>query len=634
MRRHLGLAARAMLCLVAGLHSGAHAGEKVHGVSVFGPSALKYKEGEPFEYLDPKAPIAGTLRLPGEYFTKLSPFGLTGKPAPDLGHCFESLGIKSWDDDEAFSVYGLLAKRFEIADDKKSMTIALRPEARFSDGKPVTADDVVFSYDLLFDPDMNPAARVFWKGVDRLVKTDRHTVKVFFREYRRDLPIWIPYLTVYPKHVYGAPGKSLGRDFDNMPPVGSGPYEVESYVLGKSITYRRRDDYWGNHLPHRKGNMNWRRIEFQVYYDDFSKIEALKSGYLDYLCWLPRDVFERLEGDYFKKGYIVKKTFPLTRPAAMKCWVFNLRKPVFRDKELRKVIISLYDFDHVNKNLFFNEHDRIVSYFNNQPQLRAAPGPARGKVREILRGLAKKHNRPGDGVIHVPEEAFTRGPYELGTDAGGKRIPIDDRVAAACRRLDELGWTWDRSAGARARDGKTLRLEFLDDTPECFYYTEVLERVGIKAVAAKVTPLELQDRVKNRRFDLIGGWFDARKAPGRELARSFRSDEADVKGSANAMGLNNPAVDEVLQILVTSESQETVELYSKVFDRIMCANWYVIPRTWPKVDHAVYWNYLRRPKIHTPGLWAYYPIYWYWSFDQGRHDRIQQAIKDGRPFEE
>ena len=188
------------LCLaVAACFVGAvDAAQKMQGVSVFGPTALKYKPGEPFEYLATNAPIAGTLRVPGEYFTKLSPFGLTGKPAPDLGLCFEPLGIKSWSDDEAFSVYGLLAEHFEIADDKTSMTIYLRPEARFSDGQPVTADDVVFSYELLYDPDANPADKIYWKGVDRMAKIDQHTVKVFFSEYRRDLPIWIPYLTVYP----------------------------------------------------------------------------------------------------------------------------------------------------------------------------------------------------------------------------------------------------------------------------------------------------------------------------------------------------------------------------------------------------------------------------------------------------
>ncbi len=624
------------LCLVmcACLQTDAHAADTMHGVSIFGPSALKYKPGEPFEYLNPNAPIAGTMRLTGEYFTKLSPFGLTGKPAPDLGLCFEPLGIKSWSDDEAFSVYGLLAESFEIADDKSSMTITLRPEARFSDGNPVTADDVIFSHELLYDPDMNPAAKINWKGVDRMVKIDRLTVKIFFSEYRLDLPIWIPYLTVYPRHVYGAPGKNLGKDFDMARPVGSGPYEVESFAMGQSITYRRRDDYWGNHLPYRRGHMNWRRIEYQIYYDDFSKIEALKSGYLDILCGLPKDVLDGLGGDYFEKNYIVKETFPLTRPAAMKCYVFNLRKPIFQDRELRKVMISLYDFDYMNKNFFFNEEERLVSYFNNQPQLRAAPGPAQGKVLEILRELARKHNRPGEGLIRVPEEAFTRGPYELGTDSTGKRIPIEERVAAACQRLDELGWVWDASAGARTRDGERLAFEILDKSQEAFHFTEVLQQAGILAITANLSELELQDRIKNRRFDLMTGWFDARKAPGRELARSFVSDEADIKGSANTMGLKNPAVDDVLQVLVSSESQETVELYAKVLDRILCANWYVIPRTWPTVDHAVYWNYLRRPKIYTPGLWAFYPLYWYWWFDEARYERIQDAIIRGVAFEE
>jgi len=628
------LTACLLFVLAFSLCLGSRAGEKVHGTSVFGPSSLKYREGEPFEYLNPQAPIAGTLRLPGEYYTKLSPFGLTGKTAPGMGLCFESLGIKSWDDDEPFAVYGLLAKYFEIAGDKTSMTIYLRPEACFSDGRPVTADDVVFSYELLYDPDVNPAEKILWKGVDRMVKIDRHTVKIFFSKYRRDLPVWVPYLVVYPKHVYGAPGKNLGKDFNDALPVGSGPYVVESHVRGQSITYVRRDDYWGKDVPYCKGYVNWRRIEFQIFYDDFSKIEALKSGGLDYLCWLPRDVVHGLGGDYFEKNYIVHETFPLTRPAAMKCLIFNLRKPMFQDKELRKVIISLYDFDYVNKNFYFNEDERIVSYFNNQRHLRASPGPARGRVREMLEKLARKHNKPEDGTIYVPREALTRGPYELGTDADGKRFPITQRIAAASRRLDDLGWVWDPSAGVRVRNGKPLAFEILESSQEIFHYTEVLKRAGIKAVQAKLSQLERQNRTKNAQFDLMGSWFDGRKLPGRELARNFLSDEADVKGSANTMGLKNPAVDEVLQMLVVAESPENVEVCSKVFDRIMCANWYVVPLTWPTVDHAVYWNYLRGPKIHAPGLWAYYPIRWYWWFDEDRYKRIQEAIQKGVPFEE
>jgi len=405
----------AMLPLFAG------AGEKTHGISVFGPMGLKYKEGEPFDYPNPNAPIAGNFRVYTGTFTKLTTFGLTGSVAPGLElHCFEALGIKSWDNDEAYSVYGLIAEYFEIADDKNSMTIYLRNEARFSDGHPINAEDVIFSYNLLYDPDMNPAFRLAWKAVNKVTAIDSHTVKVDFNRFSRDLPITISQLVIYPKHIYGKPGLNLGEDLREALPIGSGPYQVESYIMGERIRYARYDDYWGKDLPYCKGYLNWKTIEYQVFFDGFSQFEALKSGLQDFKCWFQTDVLEKLDGDAFRKGYIKREYFPITRPAAMKCLVFNLRKPMFQDIELRKVLISLYDFDFFNRNFTYGREERIVSYFNNQPQLRGAPGPATGDVREILLKLASKYNT--DGIVYVPDAALSRGPYELGQIPNGKRL--------------------------------------------------------------------------------------------------------------------------------------------------------------------------------------------------------------------
>lgn len=193
------------------------ASEKVHGVSIFGPESLKYKEGEPFNYLKPDAPIAGTLRIATDTFTKVSFFGLIGTQPRLLEFCFDTIGIKSWDDDEPYACYGLVAEYFEIADDKKSMTIYLRKEARFSDGVPLTADDVVFSYNLMYDPDVTPSWRLRWRKIEKLVKVDKHTVKVYFKEFARDVPIAVCRLIIFPKHIYGVPGKNIGTDFRDSP---------------------------------------------------------------------------------------------------------------------------------------------------------------------------------------------------------------------------------------------------------------------------------------------------------------------------------------------------------------------------------------------------------------------------------
>lgn len=615
----------AVILLAAGTAVGA---ERWHGVSVFGPEGLKYKPGERFAYLNPEAPITGRLRMSGNGFSKLTNFGLTGVAPQWLEeYCFEALGIKSWDDDEAYSVYGLLAESFELADDKRSMTIRLRPEARFSDGVPVTADDVVFSYALLFDPDVNPALHLHLKPVERIVAVDEHTVRVDFKYYTRDLPVYVSRLVVYPRHVYGRPGVNLGEDFLDAPPVGSGPYRVKSCIMGERILYERRDDYWGRELPYCKGYLNWKEIESQVFFDAFSEQEALKSGLIDFKCYFQSDVLHKLDIDGLRQGYLIREYFPITRPAAMKCMVFNLRKPLFQDIELRKVLVSLYDFDYINRNFEYGENVRLVSYFNNQPQLRASAGPATGRIRELLLALAARHNTAD--TTYVPEAALDRGPYELGTDATGNRLPIETRVYAAARRLDELGWLWDSRQGARVKEGRKLSFEILLEDDDMFHYTEICKLAGIDARISMLSGLERQSRIRNFQYDCMGGWFDGRKAPGRELARHFMSSEADVKGSVNRSGLKNPAIDEVLDMVSTTEDRETLETYCKVFDRIMCSNWYVLPRTWPTRDHAVYWASLRGPETYVTGLWAYYNIRWFWWFDETRQKAIEAARASG-----
>ena len=620
------------VCLAAAWVPGGsvQAGEKVHGVSVFGPKSLVYKEGEGFRYLNPNAPIGGTLHLPGGYFTKLNPFGLQGKPPHGvMDHVFEPLATRSWDDKDAYALYGLLASHFEVADDRKSVKIYLRPEAKFSDGTPLTADDVVFSYDLIFEPNMSPFLRLTWKkDVARLVKIDKHTVRIDLKTWRRDLlPTLLHPFKVYPKHIYGVAGADYSRDFDQKKPIGSGPYTVDRYVMGQSITLKRNPNYWGKDLCYQKGYLNWKKIQYNTYQagDSFAVIQALKSGYLDHIASLPRDQFNRMGGEYFDKGYLKKAKFPLKRPAVMVCAVFNLRKPLFQDRELRKVITSLYDFDYINKNFFYGENERLVSYFNNRPELRGDKGPAKGKVKALIEKLAKKHNKKG--VTHVPLSCIQQGPFELGTNRKtGKRYPIDAIITAANRRLDELGWKWDPKAQVRMKDGVPLQFEIMLNRPEIFHFSETLQRAGISVTVAKLSSLEYTSRRKNFAFDMCIGWFDGRKAPGCDLARNFFANEADVRGSRNVIGLKNPAIDELLDTMITSEDREVVSIYSKAFDRIMISQCYVVPLSWPTMDYVIYWSYLKRPKNYCYALWANWNVIGFWWIDMDEYRRIKKEI--------
>ena len=244
-------------------------------------------------------------------------------------------------------------------------------------------------------------------------------------------------------------------------------------------------------------------------------MEALKSGYIDYLAaWNP-GTFRKLKGDYFDKGYIVKERFPLTRPSAMKGLVFNLRHEAFQDRRVRKIIASLYDFDFINKNFYFGSQDRETSYFLRQDHLRARPGPAEGRVREILEDLAQRYNRPDENLVYVPAEAIEIGPYDPGKAPDGSPIPIETRIQAANQELDRLGWRFDPVRKVRCQGELVLDFEINDGVDDgLFHFTQILEMSGIKGRAAKLSPLEQQGRYKNFRFDMAHVWYDGRYAPG------------------------------------------------------------------------------------------------------------------------
>jgi len=617
------------LLLLLSLDKGLDSGEKVHGVSIFGTESLKYGEHEAFTYLNPDAPKHGTFKTTGGYFTKTTPFGIRGDAPSNIEICFDTLGLKSWDDEEPYAMYGHVVQYYELADDKMSMLLHIRPGITFSDGKPLTSEDVLFSYRLINYPGMSPKWKVYWKTITDMVRVDDMTVKVLFSEYTPDTPVKMSTLTVYPKHIYGIPGTDLAQDFENQLPVGSGPYVIERAEKGARTVYKRRKDYWGDQLPRSRGMFNYDRIEVSVYYDEFSMLQALKSGLIDYTA-LTLDNYMKLSGVSLDQGYLKKSTFPLTRPSAMQASIFNLRRPLLKDIRLRSVIASLYDFDCINNNVYYGTRFRLVSYFHQQPRIRASSGPAEGRVRDELLRLAEKYNR--EGQMNIPLEALTRGPYEIGTDHEGKRIPIEQRVMAANLYLDELGWKWDPDVGARRQGDQILSLELLYNEPWIPFFVDRLEQVGIKAVVVNSGSVEGSSRQKSFRYDMCNAWYDGRHAPGREIAKHLLSERADVRGSTAFMGLKNPAVDDVLQQLISVTSRTEMEILSQVFDRIMCANIYLVPNTWPEDDYACYSNKLRGPESYCSGLWFVHNVLWFWWIDPDLEQSLQKAQSDGLPF--
>ena len=579
------------------LHSLCLADTARHGLSLYGPVGLKYRAGQPYGYANPRAPKGGTLRLSSVgSFTKLNPFTLKGVPAPGLGLVFESLMDASEDPEEVFSEYGLLAQHVAIAPDRMSITYTLQPNARFSDGTPMTADDVVFSFNLVHDPEFAPFYKMYFADVFKAAKMSPRAVKFYFKKYNQELPLIVGQLKILPRHIYGAPGKKFGSDFDDRIPVGSGPYLVASYDKSKIITYRRNPDYWGKGLAVNQGRYNFDTIAFKIFLDPITEREALKAGQIDAnQISSSREWALEYNGRDVKKGRLKKALFPHERVSGMQCYAFNLRRPLFQDVQIRKAISAAFDFDWMNENLFYGQYRRQMCFFDNNKEL-MSHGPAQGTERAELTALQKKYNRQGH--IAVPTEAITVGPFNIGDYP--RTVPLETRIKLTNEFLDKKGWRFDPLKKVRVKGAQTLRFTILLDSPQWVRivtpFIETLRRIGVQAEYQLVQPAEYAARLESFDFDMVVAVFGQSRSPGNEQRDMWSSRSADIRGSRNLIGIKNPAIDDVIDNLVRADERRTLVKYVHELDRILCANFYVIPHWYLNADRAVYWDKFAQPK--------------------------------------
>ncbi|MHC4884743.1 MAG: extracellular solute-binding protein [Planctomycetota bacterium] len=612
--------------------------EASHGLALYSQADLKYGPNEPYAHANPNAPKGGTLNL-GTLgaFTKLNPFSLKGNAAPGIGGLiFETLMDGSQDGDEAFSQYGLIAEKVSVAVDRLSMTYFLNPKAAFSDGKPLTADDVVFSFNLIKDPAFAPSYRSYYQDVVGVEKVDAHTVRFRFAKYNQELPLIVGQLSILPKHVYGAPGKKFGDDFDEMA-VGSGPYVIDSFDRSKHITYKRNPEYWGRDLSVNRGRYNFDKVVCKVFLDPVTRREALKGGVIDVeMISSSKDWALEFNGKFVKMGYMRKATFPHNRVSGMQCYVFNLRKPIFQSIKVRKAISAVFDFEHLNKNLFYNQYVRQRCYFDNNKEMMSR-GPAEGRVKEDLLALREKHNDVKAGKLFVPKDAVSRGPYHIGELRNGTTLPHKDRIALANQMLDALGFAYDKEAGARRKGDLVLSFKIT-------LYSQAFERVitpfkencakiGVKVTHRLVQPAEFGKRLKAFDFDMMIYPYGQSMSPGNEQRNYWTTKAADTRGSANFIGIRNPAVDEVVERLVEARTRKDLVRHVQVLDRILCANFYVIPHWYINYDRAIYWNRISGPKRYASRSYFVFAgggnvIDWWW-YDAAKAKKLEAARKAG-----
>lgn len=580
------------------------ASHAAHGLAL--GAAPKYPPGfSHFSYVNPDAPRGGEVYLSalGSY-DKLNPYTLKGTaPAALVDVVFETLVVQS--EDEPFSVYGLLAEDLDLARDGLSITFRLNPRARFSNGDPVTAADVKYSYDRLMSKAATPVYRAMWADVKRLVVLDPRTVRFEFKRRNRELHMIVGQLPVF-SHKWGA-----GKAFDAVTldlPIGSGPYVIERMDLGKNIVFRRDPRYWGAGEPTRRGMFNFERIVYKFYKDELVRLEAFKAGEFDFNHEnVAKNWARGYTGPKFERGELVRRELGHQNPQGMQAYVFNLRRPLFQDVRVRRALNLAMDYEWMNRQLFYDQYKRSYSYFTNSEMAAAgAPGVEELELLEPVR----THLQP-EAFQPVRKPPTTSPPHSL-----------RENLREARELLRAAGWTYRDGALRNAR-GEPFEFEILINRRSwervVAPYARNLEKLGIQVTSRVIDPALYAKRVDSFEFDMIVHWYLSSQSPGNELYLRFASETADEQGSHNLMGLKNPGIDRLVRAVLSADTREALVIACRALDRALLAGEYVIPH-WHNTVHRV--AYKSRFGIPAQQPLYYQPEDWlvkaWWSKDSER----------------
>ena len=579
--------ALAAASLVLALAAAPGHAEPQHGLSLFG-DPLKYPaDFKHFDYVNPDAPKGGSVRF-GDVgtFDNLNPFILRGVSFVRYSNSmvqpsalFDSLMTGSLD--EPLAAYGLIAQTVDLAADRMSMSFTLRKDARFHDGTPITAQDVCWTYNTLITKG-HPSFRVQLADVDKCAAPDPlHVTFTFKSNQDRSLPMTVATLPVLPEHWW------QGKDFSQPtldPPLGSGPYKIAAVDPGRSITYERVKDYWAKDLPVNVGMNNFDTMRVDYYRDSDVMFEALKAGQIDVREELTaKDWATKYDFPAVKDGRVIKKQIDHQVPEGMQGFVFNTRRPIFKDVRVRHALGYLFDFEWANKNFFYDSYRRTKSYFENSDLAsRGLPQGAELTLLDQYRG-------------RIPDAVFTT-PYEPPVyDGSGD---IRSGIRAALELLQQAGWTLKNGTLAD-KDGQPFAFEFLSDDPRLerviLPYLQNLARIGIKGTLRSVDAPQYENRVRAYDFDMIGVRYGASLAPGSELLQYFGSASADQPGSPNTAGIKDPVVDDLIQKALAAPTRAALLPIIHALDRVLLAGYYVVPNWYAGYYRVAYWNKLGMP---------------------------------------
>jgi microcin C transport system substrate-binding protein len=602
--RHRLAAIAALLAIAAPAEAAPH-----YGLSIFGD--LKYPEGfAHFDYVNPQAPKGGKIALIGpaalDTFDSFNAYILRGDAAQGTDLLFDSLMARATDEPDA--VYGLVARSADLADDRLSLSFVLHRQARFSDGTPLTAEDVCDTFRLLSTKAVE-TVKLSLRDVTGCTVLAPDQVRYTLKPgAARDVAVTIATLPIFSKAYYSK------ADFEKSsldPPLGSGPYVVKSFRPGEYVSYDRRTDYWAKDLPVNVGRYNFDEVRFDYFRDRTASLEALKSGVIDLREeYISRDWATAYDFPAVKDGRILRLDLPDETPSGAQGFFLNLRRAKFQDIRVREALNLAFDFEWTNANLFHGLYQRTESFFENSPlKAEGPPSPAELAILEPYRK-------------DLDPDVFGSPPLAPVSDGSGQDRKL---LRQASQLLDAAGW---KIAGGQRRNAKgdALSVEFLLDNPVferiLTPYLRNLQLLGIDATMRTIDDAQYQLRLKTFDFDIVSTRFASSVTPGSELRSFFGSAAAKADGSYNLSGLASPVVDGLIEKIMAAPTRPELDAAGRALDRVLRATWFWVPNWYKPSFWIACWDKFGRPAVKPKYDRGIVDTWWY---DEAKAKHLAQG---------
>jgi microcin C transport system substrate-binding protein len=592
-----------------GLRALAQENSWLHAVSLFGK--LKYPaQFAHFDYINPHAPKLGSVRQ-GAFGTydnfNVVVAGWKGDLAAGIDLVHESLLTPSLD--EVSAEYGLIAEAVSYPPDFSSVAFRLRAQARWHDGRPITPQDVIFSFQAF--KTHSPQLSAYYRHVSKAEVTDEREVTFTFDgPGYRELPLIVGQLTILPKHWWEATDKSgKHRDVAETtlePPLGSGPYRINTFEAGNSIVYERVKGYWGGNLNVRIGHNNFDALRFDYFRDLTVLFQAFKADDLD---WHLENTAENWATGYdfpaVRDKQVVREEFAIRNVGVMQAFAFNTRLAKFKDPRLRRAFNFAFDFESINRDIFYGQYTRIASYFQGTEL--ACSGLPQGRELEILDAFRGE----------VPAEVFTT-PYW--NPVGGNPQADDHNLLEAMRLLEAAGFAVRDLKLVDVKTGEPFRVEFLLAAPTyerfVLYYRDSLERLGIDVAVRVVDAVQYENRLRNWEFDIVIAFWGETLTPGNEQRDYWGSRAATTPGSRNLIGIADKAVDGLIDRVVLATDHDELVAATRALDRVLLWHHYVVPQWTYGYVRTARWDRFAKPDIMPIYGLSAFPEIWWWDAER------------------